>query len=110
MYIYIGIDQLILPPFYISFIPINGGGQAWALVFPYIALIMMPVTVHGVARICQRGPKRPSGGGPGGGGYSPRIWVYRYMCRGKVKNGQGLRNELPVERENVGLRNELESF
>ena len=32
------------------------------------------------------------------------------MCRGKVKNGQGLRNELPVERENVGLRNELESF
>ena len=36
----------------------------------------------------------------GGGGYSPQILVG--MCRGKVKNGQGLRNELPVERENVG--------
>ena len=46
--------------------------------------------------------------GPGGGGYSPQILVG--MCRGKVKNGQGLRNELPVERENVGLRNELEPF
>ena len=34
----------------------------------------------------------------------------RYMCRGKVKNWQGLRNELPVERENGGLRNELEPF
>ena len=32
------------------------------------------------------------------------------MCRGKVKNGPGLRNELPVERENAGLRNELEPF
>ena len=32
------------------------------------------------------------------------------MCRGKVKNWQGLRNELPVERENGGLRNELEPF
>ena len=32
------------------------------------------------------------------------------MCRGKVKNGQGLRNELPIERKYVGLRNELEPF
>ena len=46
------------------------------------------------------------------------------MCRGKVKNWQGLRNELPVEREmwgsgtclsrfereNAGLRNELDPF
>ena len=31
------------------------------------------------------------------------------MCCGKVKNGQGLQNELPVERENAGLRNELEN-
>ena len=52
---------------------------------------------------CNRG-----WGGGGGGGYSPQILVG--MCRGKVKNGQGLQNELPVERENVGLRNELESF
>ena len=44
----------------------------------------------------------------GGGGYSPQILVG--MCRGKVKIGKGLRNELPVERENVGLRNELEPF
>ena len=41
----------------------------------------------------------------GGGGYSSQILVG--MCRGKVKNGPGLRNELPVERENAGLRNEL---
>ena len=47
-------------------------------------------------------------GGGGGGGYSPQIFVG--MCRGKVKNGQGLRNELPVERENAGLQNELEPF
>ena len=32
------------------------------------------------------------------------------MCRGKVNNWQGLRNELPVEREDGGLRNELEPF
>ena len=44
----------------------------------------------------------------GGGGYSPQILVG--MCRGKVKNGPGLRNELQVERENAGLRNELEPF
>ena len=44
----------------------------------------------------------------GGGGYSPQVLVG--MCRGKVKNWQGLRNELPVERENGGLRNELEPF
>ena len=44
----------------------------------------------------------------GGGGYSPQILVG--ICRGKVKNGQGLRNGLSVERENVGLRNELEPF
>ena len=43
-----------------------------------------------------------------GGGYSPQILVG--MCRGKVKNWQGLRNELPVERENGGLRNEFEPF
>ena len=49
-----------------------------------------------------------SPGGGGGGGYSPQILVG--MCRGKVKNGPGLRNELPVERENAGLRNELEPF
>ena len=48
--------------------------------------------------------------GGGGGGYSPQILVG--MCQhGKVKNWQALRNEqLRVERENVGLRNELESF
>ena len=39
-----------------------------------------------------------------GGGYSSQILVG--MCRGKVKNGQGLR----FERENAGLRNELEPF
>ena len=44
----------------------------------------------------------------GGGGYSPQILVG--MCHGKVKKWQGLRNELPVERENGGLRNELEPF
>ena len=44
----------------------------------------------------------------GGGGYSPQILVG--MCRGKVKTGQGLPNELPVERENEGFRNELEPF
>ena len=44
-------------------------------------------------------------GGGGGGGTHPQIWVG--MCR-KVKNGPGLRNELPVERENAGLRNELD--
>ena len=44
----------------------------------------------------------------GGGGYSPQILVG--MCRGKVKTWQGLRNELPVERKNWGLRNELEPF
>ena len=48
------------------------------------------------------------GGGGGGRGYSPQLLVG--MCRGKVKNGQGLRNGLPVERENMGLRNELEPF
>ena len=48
------------------------------------------------------------GGGGGGGGYSPQILVG--MSRGKVKNGQGLRNELPVERKNAGLRNELDPF
>ena len=47
-------------------------------------------------------------GGGGGGGYSLQILVG--MCRGKVKYGQGLRNELPVKRGNVGLRNELDSF
>ena len=41
----------------------------------------------------------PGGGGGGGGGYSPQILLG--MCRGKVKNGPGLRNELPVERENA---------
>ena len=46
--------------------------------------------------------------GGGGGGYSPQILVG--MCRGKVNNWQGLRNELPVERENGGLLNELEPF
>ena len=49
----------------------------------------------------------PRGGG-GGGGYSPQILVG--MCLGKVNKWQGLRNELPVERENGGLRNELEPF
>ena len=47
-------------------------------------------------------------GGGGGGGYSPQILVG--MCRGKVKNGPGLRNELLVKRENAGLRIELEPF
>ena len=44
--------------------------------------------------------------GGGGGGYSPQILVGMYRC--KVKNWQGLRNELPIEHENAGLRNELE--
>ena len=44
----------------------------------------------------------------GGGGYPPQILVG--MCRGKVENGPGLRNELPVEREIAGLRNKLEPF
>ena len=52
-------------------------------------------------------PLSPGGGGGGRGVLTPNFG--RYMCRGKVKNGQGLRNELPVERENVGLRNELEN-
>ena len=42
------------------------------------------------------------------GGYSPQMLVG--MCRDKMKNGQGLRNGPPVERENVGLRNELDPF
>ena len=37
-----------------------------------------------------------------GRGFSPQILVG--MCRGKGKHGRGLRNELPVERENQGLR------
>ena len=45
---------------------------------------------------------------PPPGGVLTQILVC--MCRGKVKNWQGLRNELPVERENGGLRNELEPF
>ena len=48
-------------------------------------------------------------GGGGGGLYnSPKILVG--MCRGKVKNGQGLRNGLPVERENVGSGTSLSCF
>ena len=46
--------------------------------------------------------------GEGGGGYAPQILVG--ICHGKVKKWQGLRNELPGERENRGLRNELEPF
>ena len=38
------------------------------------------------------------GGGGGGGGTHPKFWLG--MCHGKVKNG--LRNELPVEREMRG--------
>ena len=66
-------------------------------------------------------PPPPPGGG-GEGVLTPNFG--RYMCRGKVKNWQGLRNELPVEREmwgsgtslsrfereNAGLRNELDPF
>ena len=37
--------------------------------------------------------QQPLPGGGGGGGYSTQILVG--MCRGKVKNWQGLRNELP---------------
>ena len=62
-------------------------------------------------------PKSASGWGgeeggdnPGGGGGVLTPNFGRYMCRGKVKNGPGLRNELPVERENAGLPNELEPF
>ena len=47
-------------------------------------------------------------GGGGGGGYLPQILVG--MCRGKVKNGQGLWNELPVERENAGSGTSLSRF
>ena len=47
---------------------------------------------------------------PRGGGGEVLTLILVGLCRGKVKNGQGLRDELPVERENVGLRNELESF
>ena len=43
-------------------------------------------------------------GGGGGGGTHPQIFVG--MCRGKVNNWPGFRNE----RENAGLRNELEPF
>ena len=39
------------------------------------------------------------------GAYSGKV-----LSRGKVKNGPGLRNELPVARENAGLRNELDPF
>ena len=56
----------------------------------------------------KKSDRHNPGGGGGGGGYSPQILVG--MCRGKVKNWQGLQNELPVERENGGLRNELEPF
>ena len=53
--------------------------------------------------------QQPGGGGGGVVGVlTPNFG--RYMCRSKVKKWQGLRNELPVERENVGLRNELEPF
>ena len=45
---------------------------------------------------------------PGGGGYSPHILVG--MCRGKVKMGPGSGTSSRVERENAGLRNELEPF
>ena len=56
-----------------------------------------------------------SGGGGGGWGTHPLGYILTPvllvgMCHGKVKNGQGLRNELPVERENVRLWNELEPF
>ena len=43
----------------------------------------------------------------GGGGYSPTILVGTCAA---AKNEPGLRNELPVKRENAGLRNELEPF
>ena len=79
--------------------------------FCYISKVntkTLPFT--GFTRWWDPPPPRGGGGGGGGGGevYSPRILVG--MCRGKVKNGPGLRNELPVERENAGLRNELEPF
>ena len=56
---------------------------------------------------CRRNKNLAPRGG-GGGGAHPKFGYG--MCCGKVKNGQGLRNELPVERENAGLRNEFEPF
>ena len=49
----------------------------------------------------QLGMGRDPGGGGGGRGYSSQMLAG--MCHGKVKNGQGLRNELPVECENACL-------
>ena len=46
--------------------------------------------------------------GGGGGGTHPKF--LSVCAAAKWKMGQGLRNELPVERENAGLRNELEPF
>ena len=64
------------------------------------------LSCHNVIRVLVIGKGKVSSslcpGGGGGGGYSPQILVG--MCRGKVKNGPGLRNELPVERKNAGLR------
>ena len=53
--------------------------------------------------------KHLAGGGGGGGVLTPNFG--RYVPRqSKVKYGQGLQNELLVERENAGLRNELQPF
>ena len=49
-------------------------------------------------------------GGGGGGGYSPQSLVGIIYVPRQSETGQGLRNELPIERENVGLRNELGPF
>ena len=48
-------------------------------------------------------------GGGGMCGHAPGVLTPDCvgMC---VKNGHGLRNELPVEDENAGLRNELDPF
>ena len=70
--------------------------------FPEFLMNVVDVTISDYK--CHKG--WCPGGGGGGGGYSPQILVG--MCHGKVNKWQGPRNELPIERENGGLRNELE--
>ena len=48
--------------------------------------------------------------GGGGGGITPNLGRYVPRQSKKINKRQGLRNELPVECENEGLRNEFEPF
>ena len=75
---------------------LNNTARLLIYVSDFVSLLLLFVCILLIRGIRARGV------------YSPQILVG--MCRGNVKNGPGLRNELPVERENAGLRNELDPF